>query len=57
MRERRGLSIAVGSWCMEGIGALPQRSEKLMRPAVVHVCLSEQHEDEHAWSASSVQCG
>lgn len=42
---------------MEGIGALPQRSEKLMRPAVVHMCLSEQHEDEHAWSASSVQCG
>lgn len=52
MRGRSGLLIVVGSWYMEGTGALPQRSEKLMRPAVVHVCLSGQHEDEHAWSAS-----
>lgn len=52
MRERKGLSRKLGNCCAEGIGVLPQRFETLMRPAIVHVCLSGQHEDEHAWSAS-----
>lgn len=48
MRERKGLSRKLGNCCAEGIGALPQRSETLMRPAVVHMYLSGQYEDEHA---------